>query len=1345
MARIQKVFTIGSFLCMAAGALGQAVPVPFVTAVAGIGTAALTCTTSIVSTDGSNLGDGCPATQAKLMSPQGATVDKYGNVYVADYNDRQVRVVYNGNPQLAAAIQLANSGYAISTSHSAPAPTPIVGDIYTLAGVGASTTTFASLTGNACANYASSGATGINSLGDGCPGASAPIGPRDVKVDSDGNLFLADYTNGRIRVFCVNCATTTLAAKLITLENPAVKTPSNGAMYTIAGFANGYRDGYPAYNSAANVTGATAAASIALLREPTEVALSPGDDVFIADDANDALRVLYNGGSAASAILKAQGITPVSGYVYTIAGAGCVSAPTNSTGSVATTNACLSTTDTDTAVLGNANGSTIVWAVYLDPDGNVFYTDATNARIKVIYGGGVAPLSFPNSAYPTLKTGYTYTFAGQGTATSGSQTGVAPGTLNQVSSQSISGDIYGNLFFFDYSLGYLYEASAQTGLVSVIGGNSKAVSASAGTYCNGSTTGPKMTDSYYDGCPATQAAFNSPRGPVVPDQKGNLFFGDSIGYFVREFSYNPTFPPASVNAAGSTQPYAFTFLSATSPTSIAVEASGATGSDFADAGGDTCSSGLTITVGVPGTTCVVYVSFTPSAVGARSGSVVLNSGASVLGEAFFTGVGNGSALALDPSTQTSVGTAYQPNGIALDGQGRVLISDLTTKSVICFTGGTPSTVISGLSAPTGVTVDNAGNIFVSDSTANNLTEVPSLGSKIVITSTLSNPHQIATDSLGRVYVADTGNNRIVVFGAGSTKTLGVVPFSNLSSPMGVAVDANFNVYASDKVGIYKLTPLGIQTTISSASSIAGIAVDAAGNVVSISGTTLAETTASGTEATLISSLKVGNAVFLDALGNAFVADSGFGGYVEFQRTAGFYQFPGTTGTTNLTLTSIGNQTIPSTAFTQTDTTDYTVVPASSNGCSGTLAAGSLCNLSASFSAGFPGLLLDTLNFTAPEANGFPVFSLINVSLVPAVALQASPLTLTYGNKETLTATAYGPGNTNGTITFSSGGQVLGSVPVNANGVAVYSYTPAVGTYSATASYTPTGSSTPTAVSTQVVTYVVSPATPTLAITVTPLAGYATTTFTLTASVSSSVGAPGGSVSFYVGTSTTALGAAPINGGTAMLNTVLPAGTDCIVASYSGDPSFASLLPAQGSCVSVTVAPGFGIVPSTNTLSFTSIYQQAQAVLTVNPGGRTDTLSFSCAGLPSKLACSFSPSTVVLAGGSTAVQVQMLVANSAATSGELRIGPGIGTLGSRVVVLAFLPLGIVLLLPKKRRANLPKLMFIVALMVGLLPNISGCSGQDPTTLNLKSGTYTFTVPVTSGATTLTTLTFTLNVP
>jgi hypothetical protein len=1060
-----KIIRSGAWLAFLVGmqvtVLGQtappAVPVPFSVDLAGTGAVGVTsCTTGIATTSGVSYGDGCAAAMAGLAAPQGAAVDKYGNVYVADYTDRLVRVVYNGGASVAALITAANSGYAISASKSAPAPTPVVGDIYTIAGIG---TTPAALTVTAtdgkfsCANYTASGQPeALNSLGDGCPAASAPIGPRDVSMDADGNLFLTDYTDSRVRVLCVNCGATNLATQLIELENPGV-TPVNGAMYTVAGYATGFRDAAIGFG---NATAATV--SVALLRSPTAAAVSSADDVYIADNLNNAVRLLYNGGAAAKAILTSEGITPTLGYVYVIAGAGCVSAAVGKTGSVATANSCLTTAGSDAATLGTSLGTSVVWTVYLDPNSNVYFTDSGNARVKVIYGGVANPLTLPNSTYATLKVGYAYSFAGQGSAIA---SGVPPSQIQLGAPQGVGGDTNGNIFFLDYTNALFYETYAQTGTAVLIGGGGAIATAAAGAFCNGGTTGPAMTDAFYDGCPLTQVKMSATRGPLVADSAGNLYFADSPGSLLRKFSYNPAFPTTTVAATSAAQPFAFTFVAAETLTASSLTTDGAGASSFVDAGGATCTNALAATAGTPGTTCVVNVKFSPQTPGLSAGGVELNSAAGALGSTLFSGVGTGAGLVVDPATSTTTGTGLMPSGIAVDGAGRVLVADAASKSLLRYTAGVAATVASGFTAPSGVAIDGAGNIFVADSSANTITKLPLVGSKFVMSSAVSNPHGLATDGLGNLYVADTGNNRVIVFGA-SASLFTVAAFSGLNAPQGVAVDAAGNIYAADSTHVVKLTTAGVQTTIASGSAT-GVAVDAAGDVLVETGTSLLEYPASGGSAvTLASALVTPKALALDAYGDAFIADSGIAGFVELQRTAGYYLFPTSPASTTIDLTNSGNASLTAPTFSQSDTIDFSFAPATTNGCSGALASGTTCALNASFAPTLPGTLTDNVALTSNATNG-SLFTLKLTGTTPAqtttTSLSVSNATPVYGSVETLTATvgATLTAPTNGTVNFyNNTTALLGSANVGTGGVATLNFVPGVGAYAVTAVFVPSG-------------------------------------------------------------------------------------------------------------------------------------------------------------------------------------------------------------------------------------------------------------------------------------------------
>ena len=92
-------------------------------------------------------GDGGPAVQAQLGSPNGVAVDGEGNVYIADTLNRRIRRV------------------------------DTLGTITTIAGTG--TRGFA---------------------GDGGPALQAQLTPYGVDVDGAGNVFFADFHNNRIRV-----------------------------------------------------------------------------------------------------------------------------------------------------------------------------------------------------------------------------------------------------------------------------------------------------------------------------------------------------------------------------------------------------------------------------------------------------------------------------------------------------------------------------------------------------------------------------------------------------------------------------------------------------------------------------------------------------------------------------------------------------------------------------------------------------------------------------------------------------------------------------------------------------------------------------------------------------------------------------------------------------------------------------------------------------------------------------------------------------------------------------------------------------------------------------------------
>jgi actin-like ATPase involved in cell morphogenesis len=119
-------------------------------------------------------GDGGPATQATLWDPHGVAVDSAGNVYIADTLNHRVRKVDTN------------------------------GIITTVAGTG-----------------------GEGFGGDGGPATQAMLKrPTDLAVDAEGNLYIADSRNGRIRLVDPSGTITTIAGNGEEWVMPVSGTPA---------------------------------------------------------------------------------------------------------------------------------------------------------------------------------------------------------------------------------------------------------------------------------------------------------------------------------------------------------------------------------------------------------------------------------------------------------------------------------------------------------------------------------------------------------------------------------------------------------------------------------------------------------------------------------------------------------------------------------------------------------------------------------------------------------------------------------------------------------------------------------------------------------------------------------------------------------------------------------------------------------------------------------------------------------------------------------------------------------------------------------------------------------------
>jgi hypothetical protein len=1051
------MFTVAALSgCIPASA--QSIPpvmvqVPFISIGAGnVGSSganstspSVTCTGGLSTTGGNNYGDGCPANEAGVDTPWGVATDIWGNVYFGDEGHDYLRVIYAGTDTVNGVVNPATVMIeAANATH--PGLTPIAGDLYALAGglLGA-----LSESGSSFFCSGSSGTVALTDDGSGCPATQAFIkGAFGGAVDREGNVFVLDKSNSLVYVVLAN--TTSLAAQLVTLENPTVTAPQVGYIYQVAGKGGGYVDGVLANNDGE-------------LHAPEGLAVDANDDLFIADNTNNAVRMV-NGPNTTTG---ANG----PGFIHTIAG--------NCTSSSCT--ALAGAPANGSAALGAAFDAPVGIAV--DGIGNVYVGDNSAATsgvpstVRVIYAGGTNnPLAslicLENSGISNCSTslvvGNVYTIAG-GAANSSGSAAIGNGALATSSAvefdriQGVALDQHGNVYIADFgSHSVIAELNATTGYLVYLAGDGQSTFA-LGDFCTSGTTtgaGPMMSDNYGDGCPGPQSISDHVEGNPAFDPFGNIYFADNGDNLVRKLTFNSagaiggTFPATNAGSPGTaatSQKLAFTLLTGSSSLpasnmSVAVLTQGSTSSEFADTGtGDTCSGSMTLTGASSGssgntdTVCVVPVTFTPAKVGARVGAVqitgTVNSSTQILGTAYLNGIGNGAGLVIDPSQPSTIGSGTMPQGVATDSAGNTYI-DFAGTGTLTSTGGALATAAgTGLSSPYQIAVDGAGNVYVADSGNNRIAEFAG-GSSTATTavSDLSGPKGVALDSIGNLYIADTGNKRVLFhpMGNGEQMVLG----GGFDTPVAIAVDDNSNVYVADSGlgSIVKIAAIsGVQSTVLSGIVPVGLSVDAAGDLEYVDSTLneAVEIPVSGATVAVVTGLTTPVGIALDSNGGLYVADTANTGVSYYNRTTSMQIFASGSSMLSATLTNIGNQNFIATnnTFTQTDGTDFSLTPSATDGCSfsSPLAAGTNCGVTALFTPVSAGSFSDTATFSGNGVNSGAVTLNLSGSSTSATAGTTtttlsglSPASPTYGQsvqvKVTVSATS-GSTTPTGTVVF----------------------------------------------------------------------------------------------------------------------------------------------------------------------------------------------------------------------------------------------------------------------------------------------------------------------------------------
>jgi sugar lactone lactonase YvrE len=669
-------------------------------------------------------------------------------------------------------------------------------------------------------------------------GSTAPVadgqratfyGPSGVAADASGIVYVADFSNHRIRAVAPSGLVSTLAGSgtaawadgtgtAASYNNPyGVATyPGSGTIYVADFNNNRIRMLTPSGVTTTVAGGATIAwadgqGTSARLHRPAGLAVDSAGTVFVADSGNHRIRKL----------------SPL-GAMTTLAGSASNTPFVNGVGSSST--------------FSNPRG------VAVDPSGNVYVGDTNNNRIRHIRPDGTVT-----------------TLAGSGSITWADGTGTSAALARP---QHLFLAVNGNLLVAE---GNRIRMITPLGEVTTVAGDN--------------------TGSFADGY-GTASLFADPIGVAV-STAGTVFIGDTGNNRIRALTCEPCPASYSCSALPSLPllcpPGFYCPPSASSsppipcPPGTYSTAPGATSSAtcqgcplgsycppgapqfFSCAAGyygaavnlssPTCSGACS---GAPGTGCAAGSvspastlcpagNFCPGGTPAPSTPCMVPANCAVTGlsaEPFCVWnvtslAGSGSSTPLSNGLGTAA-TFFSPSSVAADAAGVVYVADNSNNLiravapsglVITLAGSGTAAWVDGTGAaasfksPSGVTVYRSSSIiYVADSFNHRIRRLTPAGA----TSTLAgsgvatwadgqgtfasfrSPSGLAVDSAGVVYVADSGNNRIrKITPQGTVTTLAgngsSMPFANgvgisdatFRSPSGVAADGSGNVLVGD--------------------------------------------------------------------------------------------------------------------------------------------------------------------------------------------------------------------------------------------------------------------------------------------------------------------------------------------------------------------------------------------------------------------------------------------------------------------------------------------------------------------------------------------------------------------
>jgi len=521
-----------------------------------------------------------------------------------------------------------------------------------------------------------------DSIGDGCPAINAYLyAPVSPAVDSAGNLYIADSYNQRVR-----------------------KVDSTQTINTVAG--NGSTNQTTLVNGTS--TGIT-------LNYPWGIVGDPSGNMFVANQSDNAVQELvissslvnifagtgtggYNGDGIpanTAELNNPEGVARDSaGNVYIADPYNCIIRKVDTAGNIGTV-AGIPSSCTYGGDGGPATSANLYYpaGVAVDSSNNLYIADNYNHIIRKVSGGTITTVA---------GTPQTPGYSGDG----------GPATSAKLTSpQDMKVDSAGNIYIADYNNQRIRKVSAASGNITTVAGNGAGGFSGDGIATQNSVYYPGgiwldandnlfFADQYNhrirmvdgggtmttvagngtpafagDGGPAISASLYYPLGVYV-DGTGNLFITDTYNFRVREVNAFAAIGRSTGSLAFGLSPVGTTAtpqavtLSGVGP--AAISSITATG-DFSEI--DNCSGSLP-----NGSNCTVYVYFTPTASGLRTGTLTINS------NGYF-------------GTVSSIALEGKGAGLSITGTlafGSVPLNTSSTKSVTLTNAGSASVTISGI-------------------------------------------------------------------------------------------------------------------------------------------------------------------------------------------------------------------------------------------------------------------------------------------------------------------------------------------------------------------------------------------------------------------------------------------------------------------------------------------------------------------------------------------------------------------------------------------------------------------------------------------------------------------------